>query len=177
MMTLTTRIALSLATFGFIGLLGASTAQAGPNGGDRRHADKADRTGKADKAERMCAKLACTAAQLAQIKTIKDAKVPQMKAARDNLRKLHAQIKVELRKPSPDVKAIERLDAEMAAQKAALHKQRRASQLQVLAILKPEQRAKLLDRLERGHGKRDGKGPGKRGGRRDGQFDGPRRAG
>ncbi len=175
MMTLTTRIALSLATFGFVGLLGASQAQAGQHNGERRH-DKSDKAGKldrADKSERLCAKLACSDAQKTQIKAIKDAKAPQMKAARDNLRKLHAQIKVELRKPSPDVKAIERLDAEMAAQKAAVHKQRRAQQLQVLALLKPDQKAKFLDRGERGHGKHKGHGKGKG----KGQFQGPQRAG
>ena len=156
MMTLTTRIALSLATFGFASMLGMSQAQAAQPAGDRH----------ADKAERMCAKLACSDAQKAQIKAIRDARAPQMKAARDNLRKLHDQVKAELRKPSPDAKAIERLDAEMAAQKAALHKQRRASQLQVLALLKPDQKARLLDQMDKkgqGHGR--GKGHG-RGGRR-----------
>lgn len=157
MMTLTTRIALSLATFGFASLLGITPAQA---------AQPAQ--GRADKAERMCKKLDCTDAQRTQIKAIKDAKAPQMKAGRDNLRKLHAQVKAELRKPSPDAKAIERLDAEMAAQKAALHKQRRANQLQILALLKPDQKAKLLDKMDkkgrgRGHGKgrEHGKGRGR----------------
>ncbi len=162
MMTLTNRIALSLATFGFVGLLGASQAQAGQHDGERR----------ADKSERLCAQLACTDAQKTQIKAIKDAKAPQMKAARDNLRQLHAQLKVELRKPTPDVKAIERLDAEMAAQKAAVHKQRRASQLQILALLKPDQKAKFLDRMDRGHG---GKGHGK--GKGKSKLQGPPRAG
>ena len=167
MMTLITRIALSLATFGFVGLLGASQAQAGQHNGERGH----DNSGKADKSERMCAQLACSDAQKTQIKAIKDAKAPQMKAARDNLRKLHAQLKVELHKPTPDVKAIERLDAEMAAQKAAVHKQRRQQQLQVLALLKPDQKAKFLDRSERGHGKNKGHGKGR------GNFQGPQRAG
>jgi protein CpxP len=156
MMTLTTRIALSLATFGFASFLGMSPAHAARPDGDR----------KADKAERLCAKLACSDAQKTQIKAIKDAKAPQMKAGRDNLRKLHEQVRAELRKPSPDAKAIERLDAEMAAQKAALHKQRRASQLQILALLKPDQKARLLDQMDKkgqGHGR--GKGHGK-GGRR-----------
>nr|WP_293174536.1 Spy/CpxP family protein refolding chaperone [Nannocystis sp.] len=169
-MTLTTRIALSLATFGFIGLLGASQAQAGQHNGERRTDNKMH---KADKSERLCAKLACSDAQKTQIKAIKDAKAPQMKAARDNLRKLHAQLKVELHKPSPDVKVIERLDAEMAAQKAAVHKQRRASQLQVLALLKPDQKAKFLDRSERGGNKGHGKGHGKG----KGKLQGPQRAG
>jgi len=169
MMTLTTRIALSLATFGFVGLLGASPALAGQDGEGRR----ADRT---DKAARMCAELACTDAQKAQIKSIKDAKVPQMKAARDNLRQLHAQIKAELRKPSPDARTIERLDAEMAAQKAAVQKQRRAGQLQILALLKPDQKAKLLDRMERRHGKQGAKGEGQGRGKRGGKFKGPQRA-
>ena len=172
MLTLTHRIALSLATFGFIGLLGASPAQAGQQNADGN-------TSKPDKADRMCAQLACTAAQKTQIKAIKDAKAPQMTAARGNLQKLHAQLQAELRKPSPDVKAIERLDAEMAAQKAAAHKQRRQSQLQVLALLKPEQKAKFLDRSER-HGKGGGKGHGrgKHGkGKGKGKFQGPRRTG
>lgn len=161
MITLTTRIALSLATFGFASLLGISPAQAGQRGGDHN----------VDKAERMCAKLACTDAQKTQIKAIKAAKAPQMKAARDNLRKLHDQLKLELRKSTPDVKTIERLDAEMAAQKTAMHKQRRASQLQILALLKPDQKAKFLDRMDKGgrreHGKGRGKGQGR--GRGDGQ--------
>ncbi len=175
MMTLTTRIALSLATFGFIGLLGASQAQAGQHNGERRHG----KMEKADKSGRLCAKLACSDAQKTKIKAIKDAKAPQMKAARDNLRKLHAQLKVELHKPSPDVKVIERLDAEMAAQKAAVHKQRRASQLQVLALLGPDQKAKFLDRSERGHGKHKGHGKshGKGRGKGRGKFQGPQRAG
>lgn len=171
MMTLTTRIALSLATFGFASLLGMSPAEAALPGGDRH----------ADKAERMCARLACTDAQRTQIKAIKEAKAPQMKVARENLRKLHEQVKAELRKPTPDAKAIERLDAEMAAQKTAMHKQRRASQLQILALLKPDQKAKLLDRMDkggpgrghgRGHGRKHGRGQGQRG-----QGQGPQRAG
>jgi len=162
MMNLTTRIALSLATFGFVGLLGASPARAGSHGGDHH----------ADRAERMCAELACTDAQKTRIQAIREAKAPQMKAARDNLRKLHDQLKVELRKPTIDVKAVERLDAEMAAQKAAMHKQRRASQLQILALLNADQKAKFVDRMERGKG--HGKGHGKHG---EGKPRGPKRAG
>ena len=156
MTTLTHRIALGLATFGFVGLL-AGSAQAAPTaaaGKDRSEA----------KAERMCAKLACTDAQKAKIKQIKTSgKTPQQKAARDSLRKLQDQVQAELRKPSPDARAIERLDAQIAAQKASLHSQRRASQLQILAVLTPDQRAKFLD-----HAGKRGKGKGKHAGRQRG---------
>lgn len=151
MMTLTTRIALSLATFGFASLLGVSPAQASQHG--------------AAKAERMCAELTCTDAQKTQIEAIKAARAPQRQAAHDSLRQLHDQIKQELRKPTPDTKTIERLDAEMAAQKATMHKQRRASHLQILALLKPDQKAKFLDKMDkrgkRGHGKGHNHGKGR----------------
>ena len=163
-MTMTTfisRIALSALTFGFVGLL-AGSAQAAPT--DARGKDRSEAKG-----DRMCAKVACTDAQKAKIKQIKaSSKTPQHKAARDNLRTLHHQVQAELRKPSPDARAIERLDAQIAAQKTALHSQRRSSQLQILATLTPEQRSKFLAHAERsGKGKRKGgHGKAKRQGKR-----------
>jgi len=153
--TLSTRIALNsfgLATFALVGLL-AGSAEAAP----ARGAGGKDRT--EAKANHMCAKLACTDAQKAKIKQIKQSnKTPQQKAARDNMRKLQDQVQAELRKPSPDARAIERLDSQIAAQRTALHSQRRASQLQILAALTPEQRTKFLAHADkRGKGKR-GKG-------------------
>jgi Spy/CpxP family protein refolding chaperone len=152
MTTLTNRIvlssfsSLSIATFGLVALL-AGSAQAAPTAGGKDRSEA--------KGGRMCAKLACSDAQKAKIKQIRtSAKTPQQKAARDNLRKLHEQVQAELRKPSPDARAIERLDAQIAAQKTALHSQRRASQLQILAVLTPDQRAKFLDHAgKRGKGK------------------------
>lgn len=160
MMSLTTRLALSLATLGFASILGASPAQAAPAGGkDRSHA----------KGERMCARLACSDAQKAQIKQIKSAgKTPQAKAARDNLRSLREQLHTEQRKPSPDPATIARLDAQMQAQKTALRAQHQARQQQILAVLNPEQKAKFLEFAakrkdgKRGHGDKDGKRDGKR---------------
>jgi len=164
MTTLIHRIALSALTFGFVGLL-AGSAEAAPAGGahgkDRSEA----------KGDRLCAKLACTDAQKAKIKQIKaSSKTPQHKAARDNLHKLQGQVQAELRKPSPDARAIERLDAQIAAQRTALHSQRRSHQLQILAALTPEQRSKFLAHGERGgKGKAGhGKGKGKRQGKRQG---------
>jgi len=158
MTTLIHRIALSALTFGFVGLLSGS-AEAAPTGGARGK-DRSEAKG-----DRLCAKLACTDAQKAKIKQIKaSSKTPQHKAARDNLHKLQGQVQAELRKPSPDARAIERLDAQIAAQRTALHSQRRSHQLQILAALTPEQRSKLLAHGERGgkgkpgHGKRKGKG-------------------
>ncbi len=160
MMTLTTRIALALASFGFASLLGVSPAQAAPTRGgkDRTHA----------KGERMCAKLACSDAQKARIKEIKTAgQTPQSKAARDNLRTLREQVRAELRKPSPDPKTVARLDAQIATQKAALHSQHRARQLQILAVLSPEQKARFLDHAgKRGKGKGKGKANKARGAQR-----------
>lgn len=170
MMTLTTRIALSLATFGFAGLLGVSTAQAGEHAG-KDHAGRA---------ERMCAELACTAQQKAKIEAIHAAKKPQMQAARDSMRKLHDQLEVELRKPTIDAKAVERIDAQIAAQHATMQSQRRAAELQVLALLTPEQKTKFLDRMDRkgDRGHHGGHGKGRRGGPRGGgDFRGPQRAG
>ena len=147
-MTMTTfisRIALGALTFGFVGLL-AGPAQAAPG---KDHSEAAR--------DNMCAKLACTDAQKAKIEQIKaSTRTPQHKAARDNLRKLQDQVQAELRRPSPDARAIERLDAQIAAQKTALHSQRRSIQLQILATLTPEQRSKFLAHAERG-------GKGKRG--------------
>jgi Spy/CpxP family protein refolding chaperone len=142
MKTLTTRILLGLATFGFTGML-ASSAQAAPAAGDKQ-----------DRSERMCSKLACSADQKAKIKQIHAGKAPQMKAAKDNLRALRDQVRAELQKPSPDAKLIANLDARIASQQTALHSQRRASQLQVLALLTPEQKTKFLAHDGKGkHGK------------------------
>jgi len=161
------RIALSALTFGFVGLLTGS-AQAAPT--DARGQDHSEARG-----DRMCARLACTDAQKEKIKQIKaSTKTPQHKAARDNLRTLQGQVQAELRKPSPDARAIERLDAQIAAQKTALHSQRRSHQLQILATLSPEQRSKLLAHAER-RGK--GKGKGKRGHGKHGKHGQGKRAG
>jgi Spy/CpxP family protein refolding chaperone len=141
MKTLTTRILLGLATFGFTGLL-ASSAQAAPVAGGK------------DRAEKLCSELACSADQKAKIKQIHAGKAPQMKAAKDNLRSLRDQVRAELQKPSPDAKTINRLDAQIASQQTALHSQRRASQLQVLALLTPAQKTRFLAH----DGKRGGKG-------------------
>lgn len=153
MTTLTTRIALALATFSFAGLIHSSTAEAAP-------AERQDRG--AGKGERMCARLACSPDQKAKIQQIKASKAPQLKAAREQMRTLRAQVQAELRKPSPDAKAIARLDAQIDAQRAAIHSQRRAGQLQLLALLTPEQKTKLLaaadQRRGKGHGKRGGHG-------------------
>lgn len=153
MTTLTNRIALGLATFGIVGLLGASPAQAAqPQAGNKDRSEA--------KAGRMCARLACSATQKAKIQQIKARTgTPQQKAARDSLRKLQTQVRAELGKPSPDARAIERLDAQIAAQKAALHGQRRAAQLQILAVLDAGQRAKFLAKGDKRHGKgKHGKG-------------------
>lgn len=50
---------------------------------------------------------------------IKASKAPQVKAAREQMRTLRAQVQAELRKPNPDAKAIARLDAQIDAQRAA----------------------------------------------------------
>lgn len=148
MMTLTTRIALGLASFGFASLLGVSPAQAG--GGGHKTPEQ--------RAERLCAKLACTSAQKAKIKEIKAAAhTPQTKAARDNLRGLKQQLRAERQKPSPDAKAIARLEAQFTAQKAALKSQRQAHQQKVLAVLDADQKAKYQAHLD-AKGKRHGKG-------------------
>lgn len=159
MTTFTTRIALALASFGFASFLGVSTAQAGEHGGK-------------DRADRMCAELACTPAQKAKIDAIHAAKKPQMQAARDTMRKLHDQLKVELRRPTVDAKAIERIDAQIAAQHATMQTQRRASQLQVLALLNADQKAKFVEKMDRKGGKHGGKHGGKRGGPKGGDFRG-----
>ena len=149
--TLSTRItlgSLGIATFGLVALL-AGSAQAAPTAAGNNDRSEA-------KGERMCAKLACTDAQKAKIKQIKASnKTPQQKAAHDNLRKLQDQVQAELRRPSPDARAIERLDGQITAQRTALHGQRRAQQLQILAVLTPDQRTKFLD-----HAGRRGKGKG-----------------
>ncbi len=150
MTTLTARITLALATFGFAGLITTRTAEAAPAGAKDPGAAKADR---------LCARLACSTDQKAKIQQIKVSKAPQMKASRDQLRALQAQVQAELRKPSPDAKAIARIDAQIASQRAAMHSQRRAGQLQLLALLTPDQRTKLLDHA--GKDRRGGKGHGK----------------
>lgn len=167
MMTLTTRIALGLASFGFASLLGVSPAQAG--GGDRGGHKTPEQ-----KAERLCAKLACTAAQKAKIVEIKAAgRTPQSKAARDNLHGLKQQLRAERQKPSPDAKLITRLEAQVTAQKTALAGQRKAQQQKVLAVLNADQKAKFqahLDARAKRHADGKGKhgGKGKRGGKRMG---------
>jgi len=167
--TLTTRIALALATFSFAGLIHSSTAEAAP-------AERQERG--AGKGERMCARLACSPDQKAKIQQIKASKAPQVKAAREQMRTLRAQVQAELRKPSPDAKAFARLDAQIDAQRAAIHSQRRAGQLQLLALLTPEQKTKLLAAADQRRNK--GHGHGKRGGhgqrRGDGKGRGPARA-
>lgn len=153
MNTLLTRLALTLATFGITGILHTSTAEAAPAGGKDRSAARADR---------MCARLACSPDQKAKIQAIKTSKAPQMKAARDQLRALQAEVQAELQKPSPDARVIARIVAKIDSQRAALHSQRRAGQLQILALLTPDQRSKFL--AHDGKGKRGGKGHGKPGG-------------
>lgn len=160
MNTLLTRLALTLATFGITGIIHTSTAEAAPAGGKDRSAARGDR---------LCARLACSADQKAKIQAIKTSKAPQMKAARDQLRALKAEVQAELRKPNPDAKAIARIDARIDSQRAALRSQRRAAQLQLLALLNPDQRSKLLAHADKRGGK-GGKGQhaGKRRGPRAG---------
>jgi Spy/CpxP family protein refolding chaperone len=159
MNTLLTRLALTLATFGIAGIIHTSTAEAAPAGGKDRSAARGDR---------LCARLACSADQKAKIQAIKTSKAPQMKAARDQLRALKAEVQAELRKPSPDAKAIARIDARIDSQRAALHSQRRAAQLQLLALLTPDQRSKLLAHADKRGGKGEGKGKHRGEGRRRG---------
>lgn len=155
MNTLLTRLALSLVSFGLLGVIHTSTAEAAPASGQDRSAAKADR---------LCARLACSADQKAKIQQIKASKAPQRKAARDQLRALRAEVKAELQKQSPDARAIARIDAKIDSQRAALHSQRRAAQLQLLALLTPEQRSKLLAHADKRGGKGKHRGEGKHGG-------------
>lgn len=137
--TLTTRIVLGLATFGFTGLLSATPAQAAPAGGKDRSELKAGR---------LCDKLACSADQKAKIRQIKVASnTPQHKAARDNLRALKLQRQAERSKPAPDARTLTGLDAQVTAQKAALHSQRDARNQQILALLSVDQKAKFQAHL------------------------------
>ena len=131
-----------------------------------RYSSGKDRS--AARGDRLCARLACSADQKAKIQAIKTSKAPQMKAARDQLRALKAEVQAELRKPSPDAKAIARIDARIDSQRAALHSQRRAAQLQLLALLTPDQRSKLLAHADKRGGKGEGKGKHRGEGRRRG---------
>ncbi|MEZ4450457.1 MAG: Spy/CpxP family protein refolding chaperone [Nannocystaceae bacterium] len=168
MTTLTTRILLGLASFGLVGLLGATPAYAHA-GGEKRSPEA--------RVERLCAELACTPAQKAKILEIKAAgRTPQATAAHDQLRALKQQMRAEREKASPDATVIERLKGQITAQKAVLHGEREATQKKVAAVLTPAQRTKYQAHLDarakrhegkrhgegkRGEGKRDGKGKGK----------------
>ena len=143
MMTLTTRIVLGLATFGFTGLLSAAPVQAAPARGKDRSEVKGDR---------LCDKLACSTDQKAKIREIRLAsKTPQHKAARDNLRSLKLQRQAERSKPAPDARTITALDAQITAQKASLQQQRDARHQQILALLTAEQKTKFQAHLAARH--------------------------
>ncbi len=166
MTTLTTRTArtsrfssimLGLATFGFIGLLGASPAQASPDRGGKDHA--------AAKADRLCKELSCTPDQKAKIQQIKAAgKTPQNKAAHEEMRALKDQLKAERSKSSPNAATITRLESQLGAKKAVMHSQREARQQQILAVLNADQKAKFQAHIEKRKADKGGKHHGKRAG-------------
>lgn len=147
MNTLTRRLALAFAAFGFTTLLTAGDAHAAPAGKRDRHEAMEGR---------MCARLACTDAQKAQIKTIREADAPRIKAAKQTMRTLRDQMKAEWRKAQPDARTLERLDGELDVQRDKIQDMRRNARLKIHALLTPEQRSKLTDRQGHGKGKRGG---------------------
>ncbi|MBL9103150.1 MAG: Spy/CpxP family protein refolding chaperone [Myxococcales bacterium] len=156
MHTLTTRIALALAAFGFSSVLAAGEAHAAPAG---------KREVQAGKHDRLCAELACTADQKAKIAEIRETNAPRIKAAKASLRGLREQVKAEWHKPRPDARALERLDAQIDAEQDKVQDMKRAARLEIHALLTPEQRSKFNSKLERGRGERGRgeRGRGKRG--------------
>lgn len=151
MHTLTRRLALALAAFGFTTILTAGDAHAAPAGKRDRHEAKEGR---------MCARLACTDAQKAQIKTIREADAPQIKAAKQSIQTLREQMKAEWRKAQPDARTLERLDGQLDVQRDKIQDLKRNARLKIHALLTPEQRTRFAERPEHGKGKRGGpKGP------------------
>lgn len=139
---LTRRFALLLAAFGITSVLATGVAHAG-SGKPRDPQARLDRK---------CERLGCTAAQKTQIKAIHAAAAPQIDAARAALRGLRDQQRAEWQKAQPDARALDRLDAQIDAQRDTISDLRRAAKLKVHALLTPEQRAKIGQH-------RGGKGP------------------
>lgn len=154
MNTIITRITLGLVTFGLTGALLAGDAQARGAGHDGKRVD------------RMCQRLECTADQRTKIAKIQETQGPGLKAEREAMRALRQQVRAEWAKASPDVRALDKLDDQIAAHQAKIHDARRAAMLQIHAILTPAQRAKLaaaMDRKGKGEGR---KGEGRKGPRK-----------
>lgn len=138
------RITLGLATFGLVGVLGASPVHAGGPG----HGDKPG-----FKVDRMCQELTCSDAQRVKIQEIEAADAPRLKTEHEAIRALRDQLRAEFARPSPDARAIERLDDQIAARQATIRKARRAAELKILALLTPAQKAKFVEQLDRRGGK------------------------
>lgn len=163
MMTAMTKFVMS-AVFGLTMFAGGD-AGAAPVDGPRHEA----RGGK------MCEKLGCTDAQKAQLKQIRDGVKDKIKVEREAIRGLKQQIAAEYRKDKLDSARLRDLYGQLDARKGTIEGYRRAMRAQVHAVLTPEQRAAVADKLERraerghgkgkGHGKGRGKGHGKGRGR------------
>ena len=120
---------------------------------------------------KMCEKLGCTEAQKVQLKQIRDAAKDKIKPEREAIRALKQEIAAEYRKDRLDNTRLRDLYGRLDAREATIDGYRRAMRAQVHAVLTPEQRVAVAERMERrgerGHGK--GKGHGKGHGKGRGQ--------
>jgi Spy/CpxP family protein refolding chaperone len=97
--------------------------------------------------ERMLGLVNATPEQRAKIKTITDAARTDMKAQHEAGRKLHEQGQALFTQPTIDARAAEALRQQMLAQHDQASKKRLQTMLDVSAVLTPEQRKLLADRM------------------------------
>lgn len=97
--------------------------------------------------KRMLDLVKATPEQRAQIKTITDTARTEMQAQREAARKLHEQGRAIFAQPNIDAAAAEALRQQMLAQHDQVSKRALQVMLDVSAVLTPEQRKTLADRL------------------------------
>lgn len=140
MMTAMTKMVMT-AMFGLV-MFGAGDAAAAREGGPRHE----QRGGK------MCERLECSADQKVKIAEIRARAKPAVKAEREAVRELKAQLVAEYRKDRLDTAKVKGLREQLDARKAAMKRQREAMKAQVEALLTPAQKTRLTElKAERGH--------------------------
>lgn len=152
---------LMTAMFG-LSMFAAGDALAAREGGPRHE----------ERAGKLCQRLECSAEQKAKIDEIRQKNKPAMKAEKEAIRDLQAQLVAEYRKEQVDTAKVKALRQQLEDRKAAMKRQREAMKAQIEAVLTPAQRQRLAElKAERGQmgpkgHKRWGKrhGHGKRGG-------------
>ena len=120
---------------------------------------------KGDRIMKMAGELDLTADQQVMIKKIHDEKRAESQPLRQQIHDLKREQRIQWSATSPDEKAILSLQEQVNALKEELVELRFASRMDTLAVLTPEQRAKLaeLKAERRAKGKRKGKRFGKKG--------------